>query len=292
MYYITGDTHGQYPDIRDRVKSNNLTKDDVLIVLGDFGANFYMTLRDNGFKGKCDRLGPTIFAIHGNHEARPETISSYKTKEWKGGIVYYEEDYPNILFAKDGEVYDFDGKSVFVCGGAYSVDKYYRAFRAALYGYATIPTEIFSKIEVLVNNGTLSSEDKKIVDKYLNKMPSDLLAWWKDEQPSAKTKKLCEKVLEDHNWKVDYIFTHTSPEKFEPTEMFLAGLNQENVDKKTERWFNKIENKLNYKKWYTGHYHTNKTVNDKFQFLYEEVQVLNTENEGSENENNEEDTKK
>ena len=108
----------------------------------------------------------------------------------------------------------------------------------------------------------------------------------------AKTKKLCEKVLEDHNWKVDYIFTHTSPEKFEPTEMFLTGLNQDNVDKKTERWFNKIENKLDYKKWYAGHYHTNKTVNDKFQFLYEEVQVLNTENEGSENENNEEDTKK
>ena len=37
-------------------------------------------------------------------------------------MVYVEEEYPNILFAKDGEVYDFCGKSVMTIGGAYSVD--------------------------------------------------------------------------------------------------------------------------------------------------------------------------
>lgn len=47
-------------------------------------------------------------------------------KEWKGGIVYYEEEYPNILFAKDGEIYDLDGERAMIIGGAYSVDKDYR----------------------------------------------------------------------------------------------------------------------------------------------------------------------
>lgn len=37
-----------------------------------------------------------------------------------------EEQYPNILFAKDGEIYNFHGKKVMPIGGAYSVDKYYR----------------------------------------------------------------------------------------------------------------------------------------------------------------------
>ena len=37
-----------------------------------------------------------------------------------------EDEYPNLLFAKDGEVYDLDGQKTIVIGGAYSVDKWYR----------------------------------------------------------------------------------------------------------------------------------------------------------------------
>ena len=44
----------------------------------------------------------------------------------EGGTVYVEDAYPNLLFAKDGEVYDLDGQSTLVIGGAYSVDKWYR----------------------------------------------------------------------------------------------------------------------------------------------------------------------
>ena len=40
--------------------------------------------------------------------------------------MYVEEQYPNILFAKDGEIYNFNGKKVMPIGGAYSIDKYYR----------------------------------------------------------------------------------------------------------------------------------------------------------------------
>lgn len=32
----------------------------------------------------------------------------------------------NLLFAKDGEIYNFNGKKVMPVGGAYSIDKYYR----------------------------------------------------------------------------------------------------------------------------------------------------------------------
>lgn len=45
---------------------------------------------------------------------------------WHGGLVYKEEKYPNILFAKDGEIYDFNGKSVMPIGGAGTVNKDYR----------------------------------------------------------------------------------------------------------------------------------------------------------------------
>ena len=51
--------------------------------------------------------------------------------------MYVEDAYPHILFAKDGEVYDLEGKRTFVIGGAYSVDKAYRI----LCGYGWWPDE-------------------------------------------------------------------------------------------------------------------------------------------------------
>lgn len=36
-----------------------------------------------------------------------------------------EEEYPNITFAIDGEIYDIAENKAIVIGGAYSVDKYY-----------------------------------------------------------------------------------------------------------------------------------------------------------------------
>lgn len=44
--------------------------------------------------------------------------------EWRKSM--FEEAYPNILFAKDGEIYDIAGMKTIVIGGAYSVDKFYR----------------------------------------------------------------------------------------------------------------------------------------------------------------------
>ncbi len=42
---------------------------------------------------------------------------------WHGDGVYWEEEYPSLLFAKEGEVFDLDGKQAIVMGGAYSIDK-------------------------------------------------------------------------------------------------------------------------------------------------------------------------
>lgn len=64
--------------------------------------------------------------MHGNHEERPYHIQTYRTQIWRGGEVYYEPEFSNIVFAKDGEIYDFDGKKAIAIGGAYSCDKEYR----------------------------------------------------------------------------------------------------------------------------------------------------------------------
>ena len=221
MIYYTGDIHGSHFELAAFCRRFKLTEEDTVILLGDVGANYYGGKRDQELKYALNKLKPTILCIHGNHEMRPSSIPTYLTKEWNGGLVWYEEKYPNLLFAKDGEIFTLEGLRHFVIGGAYSVDKYYRLSR---------------------NYG-----------------------WWPDEQPSEEIKAYATKQLAIH--KVDIILSHTCPYKYEPTEVFLPFIDQSTVDDSTERWLDKIEDAIDYKAWFCGHWHVDKRI-DKMHFLF------------------------
>lgn len=227
MFIITGDTHGDFRDLQFMIESDKISLDDTVVILGDAGFNFYGNNHgDKDKKKRMNKYGVTILSIHGNHEMRPSTIPSYEIKEWRDGQIYYEPEFPNLLFAIDGEVYDFDGDKAIVIGGAYSVDKFYRLAR--------------------------NPDDPK---------------WWSDEQPSDEIKQRVANKLNGMDWKVDLVLSHTCPKKYIPTEMFLPGLDQSTVDDSTEQWLDEIENRLDYRKWFCGHWHTDKTV-DKMRFVF------------------------
>ena len=126
MIYVTGDTHGQFGRIIEFCERLQTKQEDILIILGDAGINYSGGWRDIKKKRLLETLRITIFCIHGNHEKRPSTIDTYREKSWHGGIVYYEETYPHLLFAKDGEVFELNGRNAIAIGGAYSVDKMIR----------------------------------------------------------------------------------------------------------------------------------------------------------------------
>ncbi len=126
MYYITGDTHGDFTRIERFCERFHPTRDDVMIILGDAGFNYYGGKRDQRVKQRMAEMPITIFSIHGNHEMRPGKIPSYHLQQWHGGMVFVEDAYPSLLFAVDGEVFDMGGLQTIAIGGAYSVDKYYR----------------------------------------------------------------------------------------------------------------------------------------------------------------------
>lgn len=123
MFYITGDLHAEFNRLDRFCAKMETNVDDVMIVLGDAGINFEGGFMDRLKKERLSLLPVTLFCIHGNHEQRPATLPEYHEVAWHGGNVYIEDAYPNILFAKDGEVYTLNGYQTIVIGGAYSIDK-------------------------------------------------------------------------------------------------------------------------------------------------------------------------
>ena len=113
MFYITGDTHGDFRRYYDFMAQQKPTEQDTMIVLGDAGLNFYGNEIDERKKDFVNSFPFTTFCVHGNHEMRPANIPTYKIREYCGGIVWYEEQYPRIQFAKDGEAVSYTHLDVY-----------------------------------------------------------------------------------------------------------------------------------------------------------------------------------
>ena len=126
MIYLTRDTHREFERIEKFCADAMTTKDDVLVILGDAGINFFGEPDDRELKEQLQESPVTLLCIHGNREQRPESIDTYEETEWNGGIVYWEPEFPNLLFAKDGEFYELEGRRCIAIGGAYSIDKFHR----------------------------------------------------------------------------------------------------------------------------------------------------------------------
>lgn len=234
--FITGDTHGDFERIEYFCNKAETSKDDLMIVLGDAGINYYGGKRDRHLKEYLQQLPITFLCIRGNHEMRPEDISNMEEKGVFlqdmpiSGTVLYQPNYPDILYAKDGGSYNItingEDRRVLTIGGAYSVDKQYR-----------------------LSNGWHWFENEQ-----LNK----------EEQVSVER----DIVAQPH---YDIVLTHTVPIQWEPVECFLPFIDQSTVDKTTESWLSHIEEQITYKKWFAGHYHVDKIVDDKVRLMFNDI---------------------
>lgn len=233
MYYITGDKHGDFTDITTFCFKYNTTVDDVLIILGDAGINYYgeKSTRDIVLKEYVSDLPITLFCIRGNHEFRPTALQNGYISMWNGGRVIKENNYPNIIYALDGVEYHINNKRCLVIGGAYSVDKYYRLSRG--------------------------------------------WNWFEDEQLNSMEKKnILARLNKDYNKRYDCVLTHTCPERYIPREWFLPMVDQSTVDNSTEKFLDDVADTITYKKWYCGHYHGEKQI-DNVEFLYKTIKEFN-----------------
>lgn len=71
IVYMTGDTHGQFDRVINFCTDREVEKENIFIIMGDAGLNYYGDRRDALNKECLFELPITFFCVHGNHEMRP-----------------------------------------------------------------------------------------------------------------------------------------------------------------------------------------------------------------------------
>jgi hypothetical protein len=125
MIYVTGDLHGSL-DISKFNTTNFpqgyslLTKNDYVIILGDFGLIWGDTKQERYWLNWLNTRPWTTLFLDGNHE-NFERLYQYPVEKKFGGKVTKIADF--IYHLRRGEIYDIDGNKIFTFGGATSIDK-------------------------------------------------------------------------------------------------------------------------------------------------------------------------
>ena len=259
--FLMADPHGSWKPIRDFYQRNPKiakaaarNQENVLILLGDAGLNFFFNHRDEEFKTKLGKYPFTYFVIRGNHEERPSICSEKYPDKWHleeyfDGLVWVENDYPYIKYAMDYmSVYNIPYKQDYIDPEKPENDD----------------------IEVTISAKTLVIPGAYSVDKYHRLQMG--WSWFENEQLSQEEMEIGFELLNLNNWKFDLVLSHTCPICYEPTDLFISSVNQSMVDKSMERYLGRIEYQLDYKLWVFGHFHAErvypKVDNKQIMMLY------------------------
>lgn len=249
MIYITGDTHASFErrfSVDNFPEQKEMTKEDYLIICGDFGGIWDVGGESKNEKWWLDwfeNRNYSLLFIDGNHE-NFDRLNEYPVKEWRGGKVHKIR--PHVFHLMQGQVFEIDGKNIFAFGGASSHD---------------------------ISGGILETDDpdfrrkKKMLDKAGESYRLNHLSWWKQELASAEEMEEGLNNLRKKNYTVDYIITHCCSST---TQDALGGKGLYKPDRETN-YLEFIKNYANYKKWFFGHYHDNVNVNDKEILIYEQI---------------------
>ena len=225
--YLMSDIHGDFRPVRDfwlraklKEKMTLNREDQVLIITGDFGGNFFFNYRDENFKEKLGKYPFTYFIVRGNHEERASICAEqypnkWHTEQYFENQVLVENDYPYIKYALDiPSKYIINGYSTLIFPGGYSVDKYKRLQMG--------------------------------------------WSWFENEQLNIEEMEIGKDLVKNNDNKCDLVLSHTCPILYEPTDLFLSCVDQSMVDKTMERYLGEIEFRLDYRTWCWGHYHSHR----------------------------------
>ena len=249
MIYITGDTHSDFSRFTEEKFpiQSEMTKDDYIIICGDFGGVWTFEEESSKKKEALDWLNNKNFTtlfVDGNHENYTR-LYNYPIEEWKGGKVHKIRD--SVLHLMRGEIFDIDNKKIFAFGGARSHD---------------------------IQDGILNLYEEEKIYEYRKRGAYFRIrdfSWWDLELPTNQEMENGIENLEKINYKVDYIISHCCPTSI---QALINPIYKRDI---LTDYLQQISEKCTFKKWYFGHYHDYRQVNAQFTLLYEDILPLEYE---------------
>lgn len=246
MIYITGDTHGDFQRFGSKYfpQQKKMTRDDYVIICGDFGGLWDSSSRDQYWLDWLSEKPFTTLFVDGNHE-NFNLLNALPEMHWSGGRVHEVRE--NILHLMRGQVFTFGGPTWFTMGGAASHD---------------------------IQDGVLDPADPDFERQYwqMRRMRAMFRvkgrSWWQEEMPTAQEYTEAQSNLTKVNWMVDCILTHCAPSnivrKIDPGYM---------TDRLTD-FLEMVSHRCRFSYWFFGHYHDNMIIDDKYVLQWEHISEL------------------
>lgn len=224
MLYISADTHT--PHNCDKLNTKNfpvqkgMTKDDCVIIAGDFGLVWKNDETYEWWKKWFDNRNFTTLFVDGNHE-NFNWLEQFPVIEKFGGKVTEITD--SIYHLRRGEIYEIDGKKIFTFGGAESIDK-----------------------------------ENRIRE----------ISWWKQEMPTYSEMNYGIDKLEEANFDVDIVITHTCP--FSIRYRIHSDKGMSHLESYLDNIKGLLDDNNTKYQWFFGHFHKDVQIND-FRAIYRDV---------------------
>lgn len=263
MIYVTGDCHGEFTRFMSKQRNRlpfELNENDYMIVCGDFGL---LWERNKEFEYNLDwlsRLPFTLLWVQGNHE-NYDMIEEYPLEEWHGGKVrHIVRD--KIMLLERGQIFNIERKTFFTFGGASSHD---------IQG------------GVLDKNSPTYMEDYKKASRSGQPFRVLNVSWWSAELPSEEELQAGRSSLNGVDYKVDYVISHCASnriqdalERYHLGVSFCVGSYKQDI---LTNFFEELEDKLQFKRWFCGHYHEDLCIDEKHRILYCDIIPIEEGNE-------------
>lgn len=97
--------------------------------------------------------------------------------------------------------------------------------------------------------------------------------WFVQEQLTAEEMKSAEIMASGKHY--DMVLSHTTPIDWEPSDLFLRGIDQSKVDKTMEVWLSQFKGMFGWDLWLFGHYHADRIERPYVEQFYLEYENLN-----------------
>lgn len=252
MIYITGDTHSEFNrfSVKRFPDQYELSRDDYVIVCGDFGL-WHDCPEERYLLDWLSQKSFTLLFVDGNHENFDRLDNEFPVVDFHGGKAHKIRD--NIYHLMRGYVFDLCGKKFFAFGGASSHD----IKDGILY------IENYPNAKALLEDYNKRTARGQVLR--INK-----ISWWEQELPNQLELQRGIDSLEKVGYKVDYVISHCLPQSV--VTCLYGGHTDSDV---LTKYFDQLIQKgLQFKQWYAGHYHLDKTLLGNYNILYDKIERI------------------